>query len=110
MHGLDQSLKIAPVAKVRIDSREIGYPIAVIARGLVPPCPLDRLVLVDRPQPDRRRTQMLDVLEPCKQPAQIAAVIEPLGSGIESRTEPPPAQPSPIVAGIAVIEPVRQQE
>src|SRR5690349_685276 len=105
MHGFDEQPKIALAAEVRIDPGEIGYPIAVITRGLVPGWSLDRFVPEDGPEPDRRHTEMLDVVEPREQPAQITAVIETLGGGIESRDEPTAAQAAPIVAGGAVFEP-----
>ena len=96
---------------MRIDLREVGDPIAVIAGGFVARRALHRLVLEDRPEPDRGRAEILDIVEPLGQALQVAAVIEALGGRIDSRSSADrPASPAAIVARVAILEPVGQDE
>ena len=82
MRCVHQALEIRPRAEMRIDVGEVGDPVAVIARALLAGRALDRLVLEDRPQPDRRDAQPLDVVKARQDALQIAAVVEPLAGRI----------------------------
>ena len=82
MRCVHHGLQIRPRAEMRIDICEVGDPVAVIARALEARRSLDRLVLEDRPQPDRRDAQPLDVIQPGQNALQIAAVVEPLAGRI----------------------------
>ena len=73
---------------MRIDAREIGDPVAVIAGRFLARRALHRLVLVYRPEPDRGRAQCLDVIEACDQAFEIAAVIEAFVGRIEAGPQP----------------------
>ena len=82
MRRIDEGLEVGVGAEMRIDAREVGHPIAVIARAFLPRRALHRLVLEDRRQPDRRRAEPLDIVEPLGQALEVAAVEDsPCASG-----------------------------
>ena len=110
MGGIDQRLEIGVGAEMRIDPREIGDPIAVIARGFVPRRALNGLVLEDRADPQRRDAEILEIAEPIGQPLEVAAVIEALVGRIVTGVQPIARQPAAIVRGIAILEAIGQQE
>ncbi len=110
VRGVDQRAKLCLGAEMRIDGGEIGHPIAVIAGALAPLGPLHRLVAEHRSQPDRRRAQPLNIIEPRRQPAQIAALKKALVRRIEARDLARAGQATPVIAGIAIFEPVGKQE
>ena len=95
---------------MRVDAREVGDPIAVIARALLPGRPCTGLFLKIGAEPDRCRAEPLDVVEPLGQALEVAAVVEALVRGIEAGRQPVAGQSAAIVRRIAVLEPVGQQE
>jgi hypothetical protein len=108
--GVDEGLQLGLRAEVRIHVGEVGDPVAVIAGGLLTRRPLHDLVPEDRPQPDRRRAQALDVVEPGRQAGQVAAMIETLVRRIEAGLQAIAGETPAIIGQVAVGEPVRQDE
>ena len=71
---------------------------------------LHGLVLVDRPEPDGRGAQSLDVVEPRGEALQIAAVVETLVRRIEAGGQAVACEPAAVVGRVAVLEAVGQHE
>ena len=71
---------------------------------------LHGLVLVDRPEPDGRGAQPLDVVEPRRQSLEIAAVIETLVRRIEAGGQAVAGEAAAVIGRVAVREAVRQHE
>ena len=110
VHGVDQRLEVRVGPEVRVDLREVGDPVAVIAGAFVARRPLNCLVLEDRRNPDGRRTKPLDIVEALHQALEVAAVVEALRGRIEAGHQATSRQPATVVRGIAVLEAVRQNE
>ena len=108
--GGDEGGHVGIGAEMRVDLREVGDPVSVIARGLAGRRTLHRLVLEDRPEPDRGRAEMLDIVEPLGQALQVAAVIEALGGRIIAGLEPIAGDAAAIVARVGILEPVGEHE
>ena len=110
MRGIDERRELGVGAEMRIDLREVGDPIAVIAGALMPRRALHGLVLEHRRDPDRGDAERLDIVEPLEKPLEVAAVIEPLGGRVVARRQPVAGQPTCIVGRVAIVEPVGQDE
>jgi hypothetical protein len=93
---------------VRVDLREVGDPVAVVAGGVV--LRLHRLVLEAGREPDRRGAEVLDVVEPLPEAGEVAAVVEALVRRVEPRHHPVGPEPARVVRRIAVLEAVRHDE
>ena len=74
----DEGLELGVGAEVRVDLREVGDPVAVVAGARVRALALHGLVLEARRQPDRRRAEPVDVVELLAQPGDVAAGVEAL--------------------------------
>ncbi len=121
MKRLDQLAHVRVPTEVGIDAGKVGDPVAVIAardpgdhdrvgRQRVRVDALDRLVLVDRPQPDRGRAERLDVVEAIDQALQVTAVVEGLGGRVEARDVAVAFEPALVVGRIAVLESIGKHE
>ncbi|VVT20649.1 hypothetical protein ERY430_80427 [Erythrobacter sp. EC-HK427] len=97
-------------AEMAVGPREIGDPIAVIARALVTRRPLYRLVLENRREPDRGDAHPFEIIEAAGQARQIAALEETAMGGVETVIEAGSFETAGIVAGITVLETVGQDE
>ncbi|MCY1169138.1 hypothetical protein D9M73_91550 [compost metagenome] len=102
--------KVGIGAEMRVDCSKVGDPIAVIARTFLPRRTLDRFVLEDRPNPDRGNAKRLDIIEPPRQPLQIAAMIEALGGRIIAGGQPVASQAAGVVGRIGIVEAIGQHE
>jgi hypothetical protein len=107
---LDQLLHLLVGAEMRVDPGEVGDPVAVVAGGGVRAGALDGTVLERRGDPDRGAAEVLDVVEPAEQPFEVAAVVEALVRGVEAGAQGVASQPAPVVAPVAVGEPVGHGE
>ena len=70
VRSVDERLELGVGAEVRVDLREVGDPVAVVAGALGAGRALHGLVLERRRHPDRRRAEALDVVELLEQPAR----------------------------------------
>ena len=107
---VDQGLEVGLGPEVRIDIGEVGDPVAVMRRRLLSRRALHRLVREDRRQPDRRRAQAPDVVQPAGRALQVAAVIEAGARRIEAVDQRPPVRAAMVIGRVAVLEAVGQQE
>jgi hypothetical protein len=107
--GLDQRAQVLVGAQVRVDLREVGDPVAVVAGGR-PVLELHRLVLEARRQPDRRGAQTADVVDLREQALEVAAVVEPGPGRVEAGHQRIVAQATGVVGGVAVGEAVGHDE
>ena len=107
--GVDERPQVRVRAQVRVDLREVGDPVAVVA-GARPVLELHGLVLEARREPDRVGAQALDVVDPVQQALQVAAVVEALGGRVEPVLEPAARDPAVVVGRVAVLEPVGHDE
>ena len=73
---INKSAHIGLSAKMGINLREIGDPIAVIASGFFTRPTLHGFVLENWAKPDRRRAKPLDIIKPRDQPFKITTVIK----------------------------------
>ena len=105
-----QPLHVGVGAQVRVDPREVGDPVAVVAGRLRARRALHRLVLERRRQPDRGGAEILDVVEPVDHALQVAAVEERLVGRVVARHQAVVAEPGVVVAPVAVLEPVGHHE
>src|SRR3546814_19905508 len=105
MRGIDQRLEIRIGAKMRVDLREIGHPIAVIARALLPLRSLHHLVPEHRRQPDRRRAARLDIIAPPAYAFEVAAVETPLCGRVIAGRQQVDFDPTTYVRGNPITEP-----
>src|SRR3546814_8565912 len=80
------------------------------ARALLPLRSLHHLVPEHRRQPDRRRAERLDIIEPPDHAFEVAAVEKALGGRVIAGRQPVAFEPTLVVRGIALLEPVGQQE
>ena len=110
MGGGDQRGEVGIGAEVRIDAGEVGHPIAVIARALAPRRALHRLVDENRRDPDGSGAEPLDIVEPARDALEVAAMVKALGGGIEAGVEPVALDPAAIVARVAIVEAVGEEE
>ena len=108
--GLDQPDQVRTAAEVRVDLGEVGDPVAVVAGRGVRAAALHRAVLEHRRQPDRGGAQSLDVVELPQQPLEVTTVVEALVRRVVPGGHPVAGQTTPVVAGVAVGEPVREHE
>ncbi|CAE1297570.1 unnamed protein product [Acanthosepion pharaonis] len=95
MRSVDEGMQIGLAAEMRVDRGEVGDPIAVMPLGISMALgTLDGLVFEDWPQPDRRRRHG-------RSPLCVGS--KPVISG-------PPFQAAAIIGGVAILEPVGQDE
>ncbi len=106
----DQRLELGVRAEVRVDLREVGDPVAVVARARVLALALDGAVLEARRQPDRARSETLDVVELRAQAGKVAALVEALVGRVEARREPVAGETPGVIRGVAVGESVGHHE
>ena len=104
MRRLDQLLEIGVGAEMRVDLREVGHPIAVIASAFVAWPALNGLVPENRRQPDGGRAQSLNIVEPGGQAFKVPAMIESARCRIIAGLERAAAQPALVIAPIAIGE------
>ncbi len=107
---VDQPLQVGVRPEVRVDLREVGDPVAVVAGGDIGPLALHRLVLEDRRQPDGRGAEPLDVVEPVGEALEVTALVEALVGGVQAGLQARAGQAAPVVARVTVREPVREHE
>ena len=110
MRGVDEGLELGPRAEMAVGPCEIGYPIAVIPGTLAAFGALYRLVLEDRRKPDGGYAQPIEIIEPLRQAFQVTPMEEPLMLGVVTRLQTVPHEITPIVGGIAILEPVGKHE
>src|SRR5206468_11766684 len=96
--------------EMRVDRGEIGNPVTVIAGALLAPGSLHGLVLEHRSDPQGRRAQALDVVEPALQPLEVAAVVEALARRVEAGGQAVTRDAAAVVRPVAVLEPVWEDE
>ena len=109
VRGVDQRAQVGVGPEVRVDLREVRDPVAVVA-GRRPVLELDGLVLEARRQPDRRRAEALDVVDPVEQALEVAAVVEAGRGGVEAVLEPAARDLPGVVGREAVLEAVGHDE
>ena len=108
--GVDELAHLLVGAQVRVDAGEVGRPVAVVGRRLLPGRPLHRSVHEGRRQPQRGRAEALDVVEVLDQAAQVAAVVEALVGRVEAVGQPVAGDAAGVVGGVAVGEAVGHDE
>src|SRR3546814_20990494 len=102
MRGIDQRLEIRIGAKMRVDLREIGHPIAVIARALLPHRSLHHLVPEHRRQPDRRRAERLYIIAPPDHAYEVADAAKALVAWVLAGGQPVPFETPLYARGLAI--------
>ncbi len=107
---VDEGLELGVGAEVRVDPREVGDPVAVVARAGLVPGALDGPVLEARRQPDGGGAHPLDVVEPVRQPGDVTPVEEALVGRVEPRLQWSAGEPARVVGGVAVGEAVGHHE
>ena len=110
--GVDERAQVVVGPEMRVDLREVGDPVAVVARGRKARVVLHGLVLEARGQPDGRRPEILDVVDAARQALEVAAVIPALAGGIEAGRSLDLAgrQAAVVVGRVAVVEAVGHDE
>jgi hypothetical protein len=108
MGGVHERAQVLVRAEVRVDLREVGDPVAVVAGALV--LGLDGLVLEARRQPDRVGAEPADVVDPVQQALQVAAVVVAARRRVEAGDRLLRRQAAVVVRRVAVLEPVRHDE
>ncbi|CAM5411630.1 hypothetical protein SHIRM173S_10585 [Streptomyces hirsutus] len=107
---VDEGLEVLVGAEVRVDLREVGDPVPVVAGGRVLAGALDGLVLEDGGHPDGCGAEPLDVVELLGEALEVAALVEALVGGVVPGAEPRTGESAPVVLGVPVGETVRQDE
>ena len=108
--SIDEGLELLARTEMAVRTREVGHPISVIARALVPFGPLDGLVLEDGREPDCRDAEVFQIIETLRQPLQVTAVEEALVRRVEARLQPAAGEIAEVIGSVAVLEAVRQDE
>ncbi|MGX1130215.1 hypothetical protein RKD49_002405 [Streptomyces glaucescens] len=106
----DEGFEVLVGAEVRVDLREVGDPVAVVAGRGVRTLTLHGLVLEDGGEPDGGGAEALYVVEPLRQALEVAALVEALVGGVVPGGEAGAGESAPVVAGVAVGETIRQDE
>ena len=110
MSGVHQRPKVRVRAEMRVDLREVGHPIAMIACALLAGPALHGLVLEDGREPDGGGAEPLNIVQLRGQPLEVAAMVEAARGGVIAGLEPSAFQAALVVARIAIGEPVGQDE